>query len=41
LAEAHTLFATAATDIEVVDDILGAEAESLRWFPLPHEVGVS
>jgi selenocysteine lyase/cysteine desulfurase len=38
--DARTLFATAAVDSEVIDDILDAEAESLRWFPLPHEVGV-
>ncbi|MGH8925231.1 MAG: aminotransferase class V-fold PLP-dependent enzyme [Acidimicrobiia bacterium] len=40
VADAHNLFATAATDSDVIDDILDSEAESLRWFPLPHEVGV-
>jgi hypothetical protein len=40
VAEAHTFFATASTESDVTDDILAAEAESLRWFPLPHEVGV-
>ncbi|MGH8958039.1 MAG: aminotransferase class V-fold PLP-dependent enzyme [Acidimicrobiia bacterium] len=40
VTDAHTLFATAAVDSEVIDDVLDAEAESLRWFPLPHEVGV-
>jgi selenocysteine lyase/cysteine desulfurase len=40
VSDARTLFATAAVDSEVIDDILDAEAESLRWFPLPHEVGV-
>jgi selenocysteine lyase/cysteine desulfurase len=41
VAEAHALFATSATDFHVIDDLLDAEAESLRWFPLPHEVGAS
>jgi selenocysteine lyase/cysteine desulfurase len=41
VAEAHALFATSATDFDVIDDLLDAEAESLRWFPLPHEVGAS
>ena len=40
VTEAHTLFATAAVDSEVIDEVLDAEAEALRWFPLPHEVGV-
>ncbi|HJU82442.1 MAG TPA: aminotransferase class V-fold PLP-dependent enzyme [Acidimicrobiia bacterium] len=40
LTDARTLFATAAVDSDVIDDILDVEAESLRWFPLPHEVGV-
>ncbi|HJU52016.1 MAG TPA: aminotransferase class V-fold PLP-dependent enzyme [Acidimicrobiia bacterium] len=40
VTDAHALFATAAAGSEVIDDVLDAEAESLRWFPLPHEVGV-
>jgi selenocysteine lyase/cysteine desulfurase len=40
VTDAHNLFATASTGGDVIDDILTSEAESLRWFPLPHEVGV-
>lgn len=40
MEEAHTLVATSSAGIDLVEDILDAEAESLRWFPLPHEVGV-
>ncbi|MBA3360855.1 MAG: aminotransferase class V-fold PLP-dependent enzyme [Acidimicrobiia bacterium] len=36
--EAHQLFATAGASVEAAEEILEAEAESLRWFPLPHEI---
>jgi hypothetical protein len=38
IEEAHRLFATAGASIESAEAILEAEAEQLRWFPLPHEI---
>jgi len=38
IEEAHQLFATAGASVEAAEEILEAEAESLRWFPLPQEI---
>lgn len=38
IAEALELFATAGASVETAEEILEAEAELLRWFPLPQEI---
>jgi selenocysteine lyase/cysteine desulfurase len=40
LAEAAALLATGAAGPREVENLLDREAESLRWFPLPHEIAV-
>jgi hypothetical protein len=39
IEEAHHLFATAGASLDSAEAILEDEAEQLRWFPLPQEIG--